>query len=159
MPRRRPDDTVKARMWAALLKAAKAHHSHPSDHGMLTLIANDAGVSRSSVWEWKKGLSYPEDDTLRKLADLYHVPWEGIAGYDAGVEEVGPPVELLDRAADVTELIIEELLPDGSTRQFMGVMRRAHELLLEGMSDAEVSYQLMREVRQKKKDEEATPSD
>lgn len=156
MPRRRPDDTVKAKMWSALENAAKDYHQriNGTTKGIQTRIANDAGVTKSSVSEWKNRISYPEDATLRKLADLYEVPWEGISGFSPAQGDVGPPVELLGRAADITELVVVELLPDGTTAQFLKVMRRAHQLLLEGQSDAEVRGQLFYEVSQQKREAE-----
>lgn len=158
MPRRKPDDAVKSRMWAALLKAAKRHHQQDVDRGMVTRIAEDAGVSKASVSEWKRGRNYPEDATLRRLADLYGVSAEALSGYppvltDRELESrYGPPDEMLRRAADITELVVTELLPSGTTEQFVDVMRRAHELLAEGASDSEARGQLFLEVSQMKRE-------
>ena len=152
MARRRTDDDIKRRMWSALLAAAMKHHNTDREHGMLTAIARDAGVSKASVSEWKTGKSYPEDATLRKLAGLYRVSAESLSGYSSNDEEYGPPDELLARAADITQSIIEELLPNGSSAQFISVMRRAHEIILEGKEDAEARGILFEEVRQMKRE-------
>lgn len=152
MARRRTDDDIKRRMWAALLLAAMKHHRTDKEHGMLTAISKDAGVSKASVSEWKTGKSYPEDFTLRKLASLYGVSADSISGYSDSEESYGPPDELLKRAADMTEAIIEELIPEGTTEQFLTVMRRAHELILSDKSDAEAHGILFEEVRKMKRD-------
>lgn len=157
MPRRKPDDEVKARMWSALLRAAKRYHQQDADRGMVTRISEDAGVSKASVSEWKNSRNYPEDATLRRLADLYGVSAEMLSGYPPMLTEqdladrYGPPDEMLRRAADITEMVVVELLPDGTTDQFVEVMRRAHELLAEGASDSEVRGQLFLEVSQRKR--------
>lgn len=146
MPRRRPDDAVKSAMWGALLEAAKRHHNHPADHGMVTVIARDAQVSKASVSEWKNLISYPEDATLRRLADLYQVSAESISGYkQPDYEGFGAPDELLRRASDLTADVCATLLPEGSVHQFVAVMNRAHELLLDGHSDDEALGKLFRE--------------
>jgi len=152
MARRRTDDDIKRRMWSALLAAAMKHHQTDKEHGMLTSIAKDAGISKASVSEWKTGKSYPEDFTLRKLASLYGVSADSISGYSDSDESYGPPDEILKRAADMTSAIVEELLPNGSTDQFLTVMRRAHELILENKSDAEAHGILFDEVRKMKRE-------
>lgn len=152
MARRRTDSEIKRRMWSALLFAAMKHHNASKEHGMLTAIAKDAGVSKASVSEWKARKSYPEDFTLRKLADLYRVSADSISGYTDSSDDHGPPDELLKRAADMTEAIVEELIPNGSTNQFLTVMRRAHELILSDKSDVEAHGILFDEVRKMKKD-------
>ncbi|MDX1488276.1 MAG: helix-turn-helix transcriptional regulator [Acidiferrobacterales bacterium] len=142
MARRRPDDLIKQRMWAALLKAAQRHHDHPAEYGMITLIARDAGVTKASVSEWKRGSSYPEDATLRRLADLYRVPVTAIAGYDEPLNDLGPPDKLMRSAADITEQVLSRLLPDAGLEEFMQVTTRANELILDGKSDQEVKGEL-----------------
>jgi transcriptional regulator with XRE-family HTH domain len=79
MPRRKPDNLVKERMWTALIKAAKSYHRHDADRGMVTKIAADAGVSKASVSEWKNKGNYPEEATLRRLASLYNVSAESLS--------------------------------------------------------------------------------
>lgn len=151
MARRRTDEVIKRRMWSALLRSAMHYHGASAERGMITRIAEDAGVSKASVSEWKGAVSYPEDATLRKLADLYRVSAESLSGYSTNQEEYGPPDELLARAADITQSIIEELLPNGSSAQFINVMRRAHEIILEGKEDAEARGILFEEVRKMKR--------
>lgn len=151
MPRSRQDQSRRQLIWEAILQAAKRHHRQEEDRGMSTLIAKDAGVTKASVSEWKNLRSSPSDDTIRRLASLYGVSASELAGY-AGVPGVyGAYDNLLDRAADITELIVRELLSEGSTDDFVMVMRRAHELLAQGRSDAEVRGQLLVEVSQRKR--------
>jgi len=146
----RPDDDVKERMWSALLKAAKRHHQHDADRGMVTLIARDAGVSRASVSEWKNKRNYPADESLRRLADLYGVSAEALSGYTPGMDvfgtHYGPPDELLRTATDITEQVIKTLMPDASLDQFISVARRANELMVQGISNNEVRGILFDEV-------------
>ncbi len=136
------------------MQAAKDHHDHPATHGMVTKIATDAGVTKASVSEWKNGLSYPEDMTLRRLADLYRVPAERIAGYDSPYGDMGPPNELMRRATDITEKVLKVMLPGANLQQIMTVAQRANELILEGMDDASVKGHLFDEVEKMKKNDE-----
>lgn len=151
MQRRRISPASRAQLWGRLLKAAKDYHQHPADHGMLTIIANDAGLTKASVSEWKSGKTYPSDATLRKLADLYRVSTEALEGVEEASGAYGPPNEALQRAADITELIVTELLPNGTSQQVLGVMRRAHQLLAEGKTDDQVRSTLLLEVSAQKK--------
>lgn len=151
MSRRRITTASRAQIWSHLLKAAKAHHRHREDHGMLTIIANDAGVTKASVSEWKNGKTYPSDAALRRLADLYRVSTDALEGVEEPAGTYGPPNEALQRAADITELIVTELLPGGTSQQILGVMRRAHELLGEGKTDDQVRSTLLVEVSAQKR--------
>jgi transcriptional regulator with XRE-family HTH domain len=149
MPRRKPDNLVKERMWTALLKAAKSYHRHDADRGMVTKIAADAGVSKASVSEWKNKGNYPEEATLRRLASLYNVSAESLSGYndrDVMAEHYGPPDEMLERSVTITRQVLKTLLPDATLDQFVAVTRRANELIVEGRSDAEVRGYLFNEL-------------
>lgn len=149
MPRMRPDDLVKERMWSALLKAAKRHHQHDADRGMVTLIAKDAGVSKASVSEWKNKGNYPAEETLRKLSGLYGVSSESLSGYidrDVLKGSYGPPDEMLERSVTITRQVLKTLLPDATLDQFIAVSRRANQLIIEGRSDAEVRGYLFDEI-------------
>lgn len=153
MPKHRPSPATSARMWSALLKAAKRHHHLDKEFGIITVIARDAGVTKGSVSNWKTGRTFPSGEVIRRLADLYGVSAEYLTGEQVPEGEYGPPDALLRRAADITELVVTELLRDGSSEQFLAVMRRAQELILQGRSDAEVQGQLLYEIsRQKKKE-------
>lgn len=153
MPKHKPSPATSARMWSALSKAAMRHHHLDKDFGIITLIARDAGVTKGSVSNWKTGRTFPSGDAIRKLADLYGVSAEYLTGEQVPQGEYGPPDTLLRRAADITELVVTELLRDGSSEQFLAVLRRAQELILQGRSDAEVQGQLLYEVSQQKKRE------
>lgn len=151
MTRRRPSPDERAATWLSLLQAAKRYHRQDGDRGMSTLIAKDAGVTKASVSEWKNGHSHPSDATVRRLAGLYGVSASELVGYPPVPGAYGKPDEILNRAADITELIVSELLPNGSSEEFLVVMRRANELLIQGKGDAEVRGQLLLEVSRRKK--------
>lgn len=141
MPRMRPDDQVKRRMWAALLRAAKRHHQQDADRGMVTQIAKDAGVSKAAVSDWKNGGNYPESETLRRLADLYRVSAEELSGYvepSHRPDLFGPPDPDMTRAVDLTEQVMNRMQPDASLAEFAELARYANKLILQGMGDAEV---------------------
>lgn len=141
MPRMRPDDQVKRRMWAALLKAAKRHHQQDADRGMVTQIARDAGVSKAAVSDWKNGGNYPEEATLRRLADLYRVSAEELSGYiepSSRPDLFGPPDPDMTRAVDLAEQVMGRMHPNASLAEFADLARYANRLILHGMSDAEV---------------------
>lgn len=149
MPRKKPDEAVKQRMWAALSTAAKRYHNQDVDRGIVTRIAEDAGVSKAAVSDWKNGGNYPEESTLRKLASLYSVSAEALSGYPTTVnidDYFGPPDELMRRSVDIAEQVVNRLLPDASRSQVIEVVRRANALILEGYSDAEVRGHLFDEL-------------
>ncbi len=149
MPRMRPDDLVKQRMWSALLNAAKRHHGQAADRGMVTQIAKDAGVSKAAVSDWKNGGNYPEPQTLRRLADLYRVSAEELSGYvepSPHPERYGPADEVTTTAIDIAERLLDRLEPDAGLPKFAATARRAAELLMEGQSEAEVRGTLFDEL-------------
>jgi transcriptional regulator with XRE-family HTH domain len=145
MPRMKPDDLVKRRMWSALLKAAKRHHQTATDRGMVTQIARDAGVSKAAVSDWKNLGNYPEPATLRRLADLYGVSAEELSGYvepSLMAARYDPASPDLARAIDLTERVIDRLKPDATLSEFADYARYANKLILQGMSDEEVQGHL-----------------
>ncbi len=137
MPRRKPDDAVKQRMWAAVLKAANHHHDYPS-RGIQTLISTDAGVSKAAVSDWKHLGNYPEEKTLRRLADTYGVSAEILSGYVEGdvlAEGFGPPDKMLTRSVNLTEQIASRMIKNPGMSDLLRVQRRVNELMLEGRSE------------------------
>lgn len=149
MPRYRPDDQVKRRMWAALLRAAKRHHGLAADRGMVTQIAKDAGVSKAAVSDWKNAGNYPEASTLRRLADLYRVSAEELSGYiepEPDRPPYGPPNEIMRRSMDITEQMLGRLHPEANLKEILDVARRANELFLQGLSEQEVKGTLYDEL-------------
>ncbi len=153
MPRTFTEEGERRVIWDRILESALKHHRRTKRYGMQKVIADDADLGTAAVSKWAKGLSTPEGPTLRRLADLYGVSAAWLGGDDAsrGYGEFGAPNELLTRAGDITELVVEELLPEGSKREMLDVMRRVHDLLIEGKSEDEVIAQLFREVAQRKK--------
>lgn len=157
MPRPSSDMEERRIIWDRILEAALKYHKRTKVYGMQKVIADDSGLGTAAVSKWAKYLSKPEDATIRKLADLYDVSASWLGGHDDPPDygKFGPPDEMLRRAADITELVVVELLPNGTTEQFVSAMRRANELLLEGKSDAEVRGQLFFEISQQKRKEVA----
>lgn len=152
MPRPLTDLDERRLIWERILEAAMRHHGRTKRYGMQKVISHDSGAGEAAVSKWAKGKSRPEDKTIRLLADLYQVSAAWLVGADKEPGDYGPPDEMLRRAADITELVVIELLPDGDAEQFVQVMRRAHELLLEGMSDSEARGQLFLEVSRRKRE-------
>lgn len=135
-------------IWSRILEAAMRHHKRTKAWGMQAVIADDAGLGTAAVSKWKNLLSTPEDETIRHLASLYDVSTAWLSGADEapGYGEFGTPSELLDRAANITELVIKKLMPNERAVDVLPVMRRAHELLLQGLSEREVKGVLLDEI-------------
>lgn len=163
MPRHDSDEEEKRIIWDRILQAALKHHGRTKEYGMQKVIATDSGAGTAAVSKWAKAKSKPERETLRKLADLYGVPFNWIQGRESGDQpkDMGPPDALLRQAAAITEAVVKELMPEGSANQFIDVMRRAHDLLLEGKNEEAAGWQLFLEFSKQKKEREdgATNSD
>lgn len=149
MPRRRVPEVVRQRMWAALIKAANNHHDYPTK-GIQMLIAKDAGVTKTAVSDWKKPFgNYPEDKTLRRLADTYGVSAEILSGWKEGdvlSEDFGPPDKALARSVDLAEQIAKRMIENPGLDDLLRVQRRVNELMLEGRSDQEIKGFLFDEL-------------
>lgn len=156
MPRPVTREEERRLIWQRTLEAALNHHGRSKTYGMQKVIAADAGLGEAAVSKWAKNLSRPEPHIIRRLADLYGVSAAWLGGDESSADygEFGPPDALLRQAADITEMVVIELMPDAGGKDFIAVMKRSHELLLEGKSEDEAFAQLFREVRQKKKDSE-----
>lgn len=157
MPRPASEEEEKRLVWERILESALKYHRREKVYGMQKVIAQDSGAGTAAVSKWAKGKSKPERETLRKLADLYGVSmaWlSGREGVPSGDGQYGPPDQLMRSAADITELVVSELLPEGNADQFINVMRRAHDLLLSGMDENAARGQLFLEVAQQKRERE-----
>ncbi|MBK1691105.1 helix-turn-helix domain-containing protein [Ectothiorhodospira mobilis] len=155
MPRPASEEEEKRLVWERILESALKHHRREKVYGMQKVIAQDSGAGTAAVSKWAKGKSKPERETLRRLADLYGVSlaWlSGRTGVSSGEGSFGPADQLLGIAYDITELVVSELLPNGSMEQFLWVMRRAHDLLLAGKTESEARGDLLLEVAQKKRE-------
>ncbi|MCZ0926482.1 hypothetical protein L0636_01085 [Halomonas janggokensis] len=161
MPRHDSDEEEKRIIWERILQAAMRHHGRTKEYGMQKVISADTGpegtagyVGTAAVSKWSKWKSKPERDTLRKLADIYGVPLNWLQGREGAdlPKDMGPPDALLRQAASITEAVVKELLPEGTTNEFINVMKRAHELLLEGKNEEAAGWQLFLEFSQKKQE-------
>lgn len=154
MPRPTSEEDEKRLIWERILEAALRHHRRTKVYGIQKVIAADSGAGTAAVSKWAKAKSKPGRATLRELADLYGVSMNWLQGRDdngTGEADIGPPDALLRQAADITELVVSELLPDGTTSQFIAVMRRAHDLLLSGKDEDAARGQLFLEVSREKR--------
>ncbi len=162
MPRPASEEEEKRIIWDRILEAALKHHRRTKVYGMQKVIATDSGAGTAAVSKWAKAKSKPERETMRRLADLYEVSLTWLQGRDDGEAsrgEFAPPDTLLRQAGDITELVVSELLPEGSTDQFLWVMRRAHDLLLSGMEENAARGQLFLEVAQQKRERERSTTE
>lgn len=154
MPRPASEEEEKRLIWGRILEAALKHHRRTKVYGMQKVIAADSGAGTAAVSKWAKAKSKPGRETMRDLADLYGVSLVWLQGRDDSSQadaDFGPPDALLRQAADITELVVSELLPDGTASQFIAVMRRAHELLLSGRDEDAARGQLFLEVSREKR--------
>lgn len=76
------DEEMEARkkVWARIHSRAKEVHQHPSDHGINTKIAADAGRSSQTVGDWKHGRTPVPPSILVSLAEKYGVSARYLAG-------------------------------------------------------------------------------
>ncbi|MDR5858187.1 helix-turn-helix domain-containing protein [Halomonas eurihalina] len=137
MPRRKPTDEEKRRMWAAISKAAMDYHDHHQERGLGVLIADDAGVKAQSVSDWKSLKTAPSDKILIRLASKYGVSAAELAGEDAPTQAGLATDEALRLAGELTSTVTKAALPEGSVEQFSSVMEKAHELVLQGKGEDE----------------------
>ncbi len=136
MPRHRLSDELKRRRWTAILRAAMAHHDRHEERGMGKIIAEDAGVTPQSVSEWKNLKTTPEEPQLVRLASVYGVSVEELAGGPEGDSYVKND-EFSRTSIELTGAVTKEILPEASVEQFLAIMEKAHELLLEGRTEDE----------------------
>ncbi|MBW5802017.1 helix-turn-helix domain-containing protein [Halomonas elongata] len=137
MPRRKPSEEEKRRMWSAISKAAMDYHDHHQERGLGVLIAEDAGVKPQSVSEWKSLITAPSDKVLMRLASKYGVSATELAGEESPVHEGLATDEALRLAGELTSTVTKAALPEGSVEQFSAVMDKAHELILQGKGEDE----------------------
>lgn len=124
-------------MWAAISRAAMDYHNHHKERGLGVLIATDAGVTPQSVSDWKRLETYPGDDTIMRLAELYGVPATELMGEAPHAQDMMPTTEALRLARELTSMVTLEVLPNGSAAQILDLMHKAHDLIQEGRSENE----------------------
>ncbi|MDT8895453.1 hypothetical protein RSO41_12380 [Halomonas sp. I1] len=137
MPRRKPTDEEKRRMWAAISQAAMDYHNHHQERGLGVLIADDAGVKPQSVSEWKSLVTAPSDKVLMRLASKYGVSATKLAGEEPPAHGDLATDEALRLAGELTSTVTKAALPEGSVEQFSAVMEKAHELVMQGKGEDE----------------------
>lgn len=139
-------------VWERIKEAALRHHNRDKVFGIQKVISADTGLGTAAVSKWAKAKSIPERKTLRKLAELYDVsvPWlMGREDDGGGRQDQISPREAVRHARDITALVVSEMLPNGTASQFLWVMERACDLLLEGDENTALAS-LVKELKYKK---------
>ena len=60
-------------MMKITLRGARANAGMTQDY-----VAKAIGVSVSTVKNWEKGITFPNQPQIEKLCDLYNVPYDGL---------------------------------------------------------------------------------
>lgn len=137
-------------MWAAISRAAMDYHNHHKERGLGVLIAADAGITPQSVSDWKRLATYPEDETIMRLAELYGVPATQLMGETPHAEGMMATSDALRLARELTSMVTLEVLPDGTAAQILDLMQRAHDLIQEGRGEDEAYGILFRYALEKR---------
>lgn len=153
----RPPFTKEDRLtiWERVLEAAMAYHQRTAPRGMQKVIADDADVKQATVSKWARGLSKPEDDTLRRLAELYGRSTEWLFGFadDETTTALGQITytpgdvrEIRLTAIQIVETVLKRLHPDADLASVLRYADRAMELLEQGRDRDSVYGILFQEV-------------
>lgn len=134
-----------------------SHHERHEERGMGRVIAEDAGVTPQSVSDWKHLRTTPEEPQLVRLASVYGVSIEELAGGPEGASYVKND-EFSRTSIELTGAVTKEILPEASVDQFLAIMERAHELLLEGRGEDEAYGLLFKFAAELRRSSEANGS-
>lgn len=113
MPKRSVPEEERKLVWDRIKRAAQKAHNHPQDHGIVSLVAKDAGVTPQSAQGWKEGRTRPQAKYIAKLAAEYGVSTAYLAGYENDPTQTAPADEAEMRAKMVAlvEDVVEQLNP------------------------------------------------
>ena len=79
------------------------------------MLAERLHVVRQTVSKWEKGLSVPDAELLREMAELFDVPVSALLG--GKIEEETPPSPEMQKIADQLALLNEQLADRSASRR------------------------------------------
>lgn len=114
MPKRSVPEEEKKLVWDRIKRAAQETHNHPQDHGIVSVVAKDAGVTPQSAQGWKEGRTRPQMKYIAKLAAAYGVSTSYLAGYEEDPAQTAPADEAQMRAkmVELVEDVVARLNPN-----------------------------------------------
>lgn len=118
MPKRSVPEDEKKLVWDRIKRAAQERHSHPQDHGIVSLVAKDAGVTPQSAQGWKEGRTRPQMKYIAKLAAEYGVSTGYLSGLEDDPAQTAPADEAMIRAkmVELVEDVVAQLNPNADPR-------------------------------------------
>ncbi|MCE8042469.1 helix-turn-helix transcriptional regulator [Halomonas daqingensis] len=149
MPRRAVPEEEKRLVWERIKGAAQKHHKHYDEHGIVSLVARDAGVTPQSAHGWKDAKTKPTMKALSKLSARYGVSLKYLEGAADDPAQTAPPDEADLRAkmvALVEEALIITAVPD-DRNMVLSLCDLALQLLQSGKDDNAVLVELTRKAR------------
>lgn len=149
MPRRPVPEEKKRLVWERIKKIAQDHYNHPVEHGIVSIIARDAGVKPQSAQGWKEAKAMPTMKALTKLASKYGVSASYLGGYVDDPQQTAPPDEA-HRRSKMTELVedvLSQMMPDAPRLFVLELCDLTLEMLDDGQDEDLILAALFRRVK------------
>lgn len=149
MPKRSVPEEEKRLVWDRIKRAAQKHHNHPQEHGIVTRVAEDAGVTAQSAQGWKEARTLPQMKYLSKLAAIYGVSTSFLAGYDDSPQQTAPAKDAMTRAkmVELVEDVVAQLNPTADPSLVIEMCNLALAMLENGDQEEMVLGALYKKMR------------
>lgn len=157
MPRRSVPEEEKRLVWKRIMETARAHHEHYQKHGIVSLVARDAGVKPQSAQRWKDAKNRPSMGLLTRLAATYGVSASYLAGAVEDPQQTAPPDETQRRSkmVELVEDVLSNMMPDAPNSLVLELCDLALELLDDGQEEDLIIAALYKRVKAAKAGEQA----
>ncbi len=149
MENRSQSGASRAQIWERVKKAAQAHHEHPQDRGIASLIAIDSGKTAQFVSDWKHGRAPIPMATLTKLAGIYGVSTSYLACLTDQPEATAPSdeVEMRSKMVELVEDVVAQLNPNAMPSLVIEMCNLCLGMLKNGDSEELILGALYKKMR------------
>lgn len=149
----RTGESDRARIWKRVKECAQAHHNHPQERGIASIIANDSGKTAQFVSDWKHERAPIPMATLTQLANLYRVSVSYLAGLSDEPTPTAPPDSrsARERMVAIVERVVEQMNPDASYQETIELCNIALARIEEGVAERAIVGELFDKVSEQKK--------
>ena len=141
---------TRKRVWERIKTCAQEVHQHPSDHGINTKIAADAGRSSQTVGDWKHGRTPVPPSVMVALAHKYGVSARYLACKTDDPQQSEPVAEsdLTVMALEMVEEALVRATLDAAIDPMVGarLAMTAFEMLKKGQSKSNILGKLIYEA-------------
>lgn len=143
-------DQERKKLFGKRLKQA-AIARYGREHGIVSRVSEDMGVSAQTASKWLQGITTPDPDRWGEIATTLNVSVSWLTGasheHPKQVQEVDKEsTEAMRIAVKVVHPLVQRMKPDATSDEVYELFREAYDLVMAGKNEKEVSGHIVSKI-------------